>query len=160
MQLILTIPDELTLQTWSNHIAPILKAPFTIYLIGDLGAGKTTLVRHVLRGLGCAEKIKSPTYTLIESYLSNHINIHHFDLYRLSDPSELEFIGIREYFNANSLCFIEWPDKGRGFLAPPDLQISIEVDTRENRILTITHASQAGKEVLYSIQNMAEHFGL
>jgi tRNA threonylcarbamoyladenosine biosynthesis protein TsaE len=91
-----------------------------IYLSGDLGAGKTTFVRAVLNSLGVSGSIKSPTYTLIESYFINHIYFHHLDLYRLKDPSELEYLGVADLLDKNkNILLIEWPEQGLGFLPAP-----------------------------------------
>lgn len=124
-----------------KQLARVIRAPFVIFLQGELGAGKTTLVRSFLKELGYSGNVKSPTYTLVESYLFPQFLIYHFDLYRLSDPEELEFIGIREYFGKDAIVFIEWPERGTGLLAPPDLKLQLDI-LPEGRLLTLQFLSK------------------
>lgn len=98
-----------------------------VFLRGDLGAGKTSLVRSILRAAGYQGVVKSPTYTLVEEYHLNDRDLLHFDLYRLKDPEELEWIGMDDYLRQQALCFIEWPEMGAGFLPPADIELMLAV---------------------------------
>jgi len=108
-----------------------------VFLRGDLGAGKTTLVRGYLRAAGYSGTVKSPTYNIVEEYTLSKKKIFHFDLYRINDPEELEHIGINDYLNQDSVCFIEWPDKGNGFLPKPDRAIVLTVQG-DGRLIEIS----------------------
>lgn len=110
------------------------KSAFIVFLDGDLGTGKTTLVKEIIFALGIKEKVKSPTFTIIEPYELNDKNIYHIDLYRMNDPSELEIIGLREYLNeSEAIIFIEWPEKSFGFLKKFDLKISLKHSSEKER---------------------------
>ncbi len=115
----------------------------TIYLQGDLGAGKTTLSRGFMRAFGYAGAVKSPTYTLVEPYEFALCNIYHFDLYRLADPEEVAYLGTDEYFADSNLCLIEWAEKGANWLPAADLVIEI-ADRGTGRRLTCQSLSDKG----------------
>jgi tRNA threonylcarbamoyladenosine biosynthesis protein TsaE len=121
----LYLADEEAMTAFGGCIAKTTQGHGLIFLEGDLGAGKTTLSRGIIRGLGHVGAVKSPTFTLVEPYEIGEIRAFHFDLYRLVDPEELEYLGIRDYFDDDALCLIEWPEKGAGFLPKPDLTITI-----------------------------------
>jgi len=117
-----------------------------IYLEGDLGAGKTTFSRGLIRALGHTGAVKSPTYTLVEPYENFDFPLYHFDLYRLSHPEEVEFLGIEDYFRAPSVCLIEWPSRGKGSLPEPDLILTLLNEGRGRR-LKWSCRTQKGTEI-------------
>ena len=121
-----------------------------VFIEGDLGAGKTTFARGLLRGFGHAGAVKSPTYTLVETYdvlnaAQSPLRIAHFDLYRLADPEELEFMGIRDYLEQEQLCLVEWADKGYGILPQADLVIHIEVLEKGRRLSWQAHTPKGDR---------------
>ena len=105
-----------------------------VHLLGGLGAGKTTLARGLLRAMGVAGAVKSPTYTLVEPYQTTHWDVFHFDLYRLNDAEELELLGARDYFRSGALCLVEWPSKGASALPAPSLIVSLHVEKDGRRL--------------------------
>lgn len=117
----LTLLNESETDALGRQLAQGVPAGAIVYLHGDLGAGKTTLMRGVLRGLSYMGRVKSPTYTLVEPYACPAHNLYHFDLYRLSSPSELDHLGLADYLDGSASCWFEWPEKGEGVLPPPDL---------------------------------------
>lgn len=131
------------------RFAPLLKGGLVIALSGTLGAGKTTLVRAILRALGHAGSVKSPTYTLVESYSVAGMKLHHFDFYRLADPDELEGLGVRDYLGADAVCLIEWPERGGARMPAVDVRVRIMHNLlpsgsgREIEIEALTAAGQA-----------------
>ena len=124
-----------------------------VQLIGDLGAGKTTLVRATLRALGHAGRVRSPTYTLVEPYSlateTGPLELYHFDLYRFADPAEWADAGFREYFDAGAICLVEWPQRAGGLLGVPDLEFTLEQEG-EGRVLIARAFSETGKSCLES----------
>ena len=132
------------------QLAGCLRPGCMVYLHGELGAGKTTLVRAVLQGLGHHGRVKSPTYTLVERYDLELMTVFHFDLYRLADPEELEFLGIRDYLESEAIIFVEWPEKGCGFLADPDIDITLSYHN-DARKVNCTAVSQKGELCLRSL---------
>ncbi|MFK7830958.1 MAG: tRNA (adenosine(37)-N6)-threonylcarbamoyltransferase complex ATPase subunit type 1 TsaE [Congregibacter sp.] len=140
---VLLIDDEAGMIDAGRGFANALEEGTSLFLSGELGAGKTTFARGIARGLGHVGAVKSPTYTLVEPYLDLEKPLYHFDLYRLGSPEELEFMGIRDYFDAGAMLVLEWPERAGDFLPVPDLEISIVV-SGNRRALTAKARSQAG----------------
>ena len=151
MQLTRFLPDEDATLAFGTILAKVLTPGLTIYLDGDLGAGKTTLVRGALRGLGYLGKVKSPTYTLVELYTVSSLYLYHFDFYRFADPSEWVDAGFREHFNPDTVCFVEWPEKAGEYLPIPDLRVALSV-VNTGRSLHLNAETEAGKKCLAGLQ--------
>ena len=130
----LYLDGEEAMVAFGQRLAAALDAGASLYLSGELGAGKTTLSRGIARGLGHEGAVKSPTYTLVEPYQDLRIPLYHFDLYRLGDPEELEYMGLREYFDGSAVVLVEWPERGAGFLPDPDLRITIALEGAGRRV--------------------------
>lgn len=128
-------------------LSRVVPSSCLIYLTGDLGAGKTTLARGFLRGLGHAGSVKSPTYTLIEPYEIGNRRCYHLDLYRLADPDEIEFLGLRDMLQDDAIMLVEWPEQGQGALPEPDLLIRIRY-LEDGRELVIEAETDSGARLM------------
>lgn len=148
----LFLADESATLALGARLAPLLEPGLVITLRGDLGAGKTTLVRGLLRALGFAGRVKSPTYTLVETYNVSRLHFYHFDFYRFQDPREWNEAGFREVAGTEAICLIEWPERARGQLPPVDLDISLAV-SNESRTASLAAGSPAGARLLTALSS-------
>ncbi|MEZ5507443.1 MAG: tRNA (adenosine(37)-N6)-threonylcarbamoyltransferase complex ATPase subunit type 1 TsaE [Gammaproteobacteria bacterium] len=146
----LDLPAETDTVALGQRLAAVLGQGGTLYLEGDLGAGKTTLARGLIQALGHSGAVKSPTYTIVEPYELACGPVFHFDLYRLADPEELELMGIRDYFAPGAICIVEWPDRGGDLIPPPDLRLRLEKTGNSRRAHLQAH-TPAGRQMLQKI---------
>ncbi|MCE0559188.1 tRNA (adenosine(37)-N6)-threonylcarbamoyltransferase complex ATPase subunit type 1 TsaE [Motilimonas sp. E26] len=147
--------DDVATVEFGRKLSQCCDQASCFFLYGDLGAGKTTLTRGFVQGLGHSGNVKSPTYTLVEPYELAKWQVYHFDLYRLADPEELEFMGIRDYFSDNSHCLIEWPDKGLGVLPEPDIIINLTY-LGQQRQIEISSRSAVGQKIIEKLESLHE----
>ena len=146
----LDIIDAPAMEALGRKLASPCVPGSKLFLQGELGTGKTTLIRGFLNGLGYQGIVKSPTYTLVEPYQINDLEIFHFDLYRLNDPEELESLGIRDYFSGEGICLVEWPENGAELLGNPDVYIQIHYQG-DHRYVSLDARTTLGTEIIHSI---------
>lgn len=133
------LANETDTQRWAQQLAPCLHPGLLITLEGPLGAGKTMLVRAILRTLGVQGQIKSPTYALLEMYAVSSLYLYHFDFYRINSSDELEEAGFREYFSGTGICFVEWPQRAGAWLPVPDVAIELDLLEEKRRLVATPH---------------------
>jgi tRNA threonylcarbamoyladenosine biosynthesis protein TsaE len=146
------IVGEQAQEAFGTRLAARLRAPCVIYLVGDLGTGKTTLVRGMLRGLGHRGSVRSPTYTLLEPYELGDLRLFHLDLYRLGDPEELEYLGLRDLLETDTVLLVEWPERGAGVLPPADLEVRLDY-AGIGRLLHLTPRTDTGAALLAAVSD-------
>ena len=144
------LADATATEALGGQLAAGLRPGLVIYLQGDLGAGKTTMARGMLRALGHAGKVKSPTYTLIEPYALSRLDLYHFDFYRFEFPEEYLEAGLDEYFSGHGDCLVEWPDRAAPHVPPPDLVIQLD-PAGDEREATLDARTEAGRSCLTTL---------
>lgn len=148
------LAQRLTKSITQSTMQSTMQSNFTLYLTGDLGAGKTSFARGFLRGLGYSGRVKSPTFTVVEPYQLNEMTVYHLDLYRLAHPEELEYLGLRDFFDSNVILLIEWPERGSEYLPNADIKILLQHcqdPQQDGRQLHIEAASEVGQAVLTDV---------
>ncbi len=149
------VADEAETLVVAAQLGQLLACRGIVYLKGDLGAGKTTFSRGILRSYDYKGAVKSPTFTLVEPYDLQWGQVYHFDLYRIADPEELEFVGIDDYLVGGHLCLIEWPERGEGFLPDADLIVELTLSEGDGRHIQMQGLSQQGEQVC---EQMTQHY--
>ncbi|KAB2921188.1 MAG: tRNA (adenosine(37)-N6)-threonylcarbamoyltransferase complex ATPase subunit type 1 TsaE [Dechloromonas sp.] len=147
------LPDEAATQRFGELLAPRLMAGLVVYLEGDLGAGKTTLVRALIRALGHRGPVKSPTYSLVEVYVVSSLYLYHFDFYRFESPEEFLDAGFGEYFNDSTICLVEWPERAAGCVPAPDIRLRLRHEGR-GRVLEAFVDSPEGLQCLEGLASV------
>ncbi len=146
------LPDEAATLALGARLAPVLQPGTTIYLSGDLGAGKTTLTRGLLRALGFAGRVKSPTYALVELYTVSSLHLYHFDFYRFRDPEEWQEAGFRDLFNEVNICLVEWPEKAQDLLPQPDVKVTLTTTPQSTREAVLSVHTKRGQQLLMAMR--------
>ncbi|GAB5606440.1 hypothetical protein TK5_25200 [Sideroxyarcus sp. TK5] len=146
----IALPNEEATVAFAMRLAHAIHPGLVIYLRGDLGAGKTTLVRALLLALGYTGRVKSPTYTLVESYEVRGLHLRHFDLYRFRDADEWEEAGFRDEFDAHNICLVEWPERAAGLLPDADLSLTFEI-LQDGREIFLHAYTEAGEKCLNAL---------
>lgn len=141
------LPDEAATLAFGSRLAHALEPGLFVALSGNLGSGKTTLARGILRGLGYQGRVKSPTYTLVELYSLSKLDLYHFDFYRFNESQEWLDAGFRDYFEPRSVCVVEWPERAQGLLPTPDLKIALSEEAGGRRV-NIAAETEHGKRCL------------
>lgn len=147
------LPDDAATRALGARLAHAIVPGLRVYLHGDLGSGKTTFARGLLRGLGYRDRVKSPTFALVELYTFSRLNLYHFDFYRFRDPKEWRDAGFDEYFNDASVCLVEWPEKAAGLLPVADLDIELEF-AGSGRDLSLHAGTDSGTACLKRLMQM------
>ena len=144
------LPDEAATLALGAALARVLRPGLVIHLCGDLGTGKTTLTRGLLRALGYSGPVKSPTYTLVELYVISGYSVYHFDFYRFNKPQEWYDAGLEEHFDGHSICLVEWPENAGGLSPPPDIEITL-LAHGDGRNVSLKESSEAGTSCLSAL---------
>jgi tRNA threonylcarbamoyladenosine biosynthesis protein TsaE len=152
MKIIRHLPDAQATRELGIALAPLLQPGLKVYFYGELGSGKTTLVRGMLQGLGYRGKVKSPSYILLELYPLSRLDLYHFDFYRFEDAKEWQDAGFREYFDTRSACLVEWPENAGDLLPAPDIKIGLLIEDA-GRDVSIEGVTDTGRQCLARFQN-------
>ena len=150
------LPAEADTEALGAALAPLLRPRLNIWLLGNLGMGKTTLTRGLLRALGHEGKVKSPTYTLIEPYVVSRLNLYHFDFYRFTHAEEFLEAGLDEYFEGDGICLVEWPNLAQPYLPAADLEIGLRIAASGGRDLELRALSAEGRQCLEKFISAAD----